>query len=85
MKKSNFFKFLKFQHKYGWFELLRSILDPVVQKLANVNKQQNINVNKICLFTFFEDKSRIIIIVCQNPIQRSQNRGNIGKCQSYPM
>ncbi len=50
MKNSFFLKILKFQHNFCCFELLWFILDPVVQKLVIVNKQQNINVNKkFCL------------------------------------
>ena len=73
MKKSNFLKFLKFQHNSSCFELLQSILEPVVQKLVNVNKQRN--VNKIYLFTFFEDKSRIFSLSAQT----LSNEAKMGK------
>ena len=59
---------MKFQHNSSCFELLQSILEPVVQKLVNVNKQRHvnkININKIYLFTFFEDKSRIFSLSAQ--------------------
>ena len=70
MKKS---KFLKFQHNSICFELLQSILEPIVQKLVNVNKQRN--VNKIYLFTFFEDKRRIFSLSAQT----LSNEAKMGK------
>ena len=73
MKKSNFLKFLKFQHNSSCFELLQSILEPVVQKLVNVNKQRNVKKN--CLFTFFEDKSRFFSLSAQT----LSNEAKMGK------
>ena len=57
---------MKIQQTFSHLELLLSILDPVVvQKLLNVNKQQNTNVNKINMFTVFEGESRIFSFSAQ--------------------
>ena len=68
---------MRSQHNSSCFELLQAILDQVVQKF-NVNKQQNvnkININKIYLFTFFEDKSRIFSLSAQT----LSNEAKMGK------
>ena len=53
MKNSNFLKFLKFQHKSGQFELLRSILDPVVQKLVTYSSVPNKRPGRLSLMRIF--------------------------------